>query len=91
VPLGTIKSAVNITVFENNSADLVWASLLLSLEAAAQFEIPAAIADMAMMMMPQAGIIEGFLKKNGDVYELEAAYKKGLLTVNGIPLPIPVP
>ncbi len=91
VPLGTIKSAVNITVFENDSADLVWASLLLSLEAAAQFEIPAAIADMAMMMMPQAGIIEGFLRKNGDVYELEAAYKKGLLTVNGIPLPIPVP
>jgi hypothetical protein len=32
----------------------------------------------------------GFLQKNGDVYELAAKYKKGLLTVNGAPMPIPL-
>jgi len=90
LPQGTIKSAMNIKVLESDSADFAWTSLLLALEADAQFEIPEIIANMAMMMAPEAGFVEGFLKKNGDVYELEAAYKKGLLTVNGVPLPMPV-
>ena len=91
LPMGTIKSVMNIKILESDSADFGWASLLLALEADAQFEIPEMIADMAMMLSPQAGAVEGFLRKNGDVYELEAAYKKGLLTVNGVPLPIPIP
>ena len=33
----------------------------------------------------------GFLKKNGDDYEMAAEYRKGLLTVNGAPMPIPIP
>lgn len=90
VPQGTIKSTMNIKVLENDSADFAWTSLLLALEADAQFEIPEIIANMAMMMSPQAAVVEGFLKKNGDIYELEAAYKKGLLTVNGVPLPMPI-
>jgi hypothetical protein len=32
----------------------------------------------------------GFLRKNGDVYEMRAEYAKGLLTVNGAPMPIPL-
>jgi len=90
LPQGTIKSAVNIKFLESDNADFGWSSLLLALEADARFEIPEMIANMAMMMSPQAGAVEGFLRKNGDVYELEAAYKKGLLTVNGVPLPIPI-
>ena len=37
-----------------------------------------------------AAVTMGFLKQNGDVYEMEAAYKKGLLTINGAPMPIPL-
>jgi uncharacterized protein YdgA (DUF945 family) len=31
----------------------------------------------------------GYLVKRGDAYELEAQLKKGLLTVNGAPIPLP--
>jgi uncharacterized protein YdgA (DUF945 family) len=90
LPQGTIKSEMNIQFLERDRATFGWTSMLLALEADAKFEIPELIADMAMMMVPQAGTLEGFLVKNGDVYELEAAYKKGLLTVNGVPMPIPL-
>jgi hypothetical protein len=32
----------------------------------------------------------GYLVKRGDAYELEAQLKKGILTVNGAPIPLPV-
>jgi hypothetical protein len=32
----------------------------------------------------------GFLKKNGDIYEMDAKLAKGLLTINGAPIPIPL-
>jgi len=91
LPAGTIKSAVNVKFLESDSTDFGWASLLLALEADARLEIPEVIAGLAMAMSPQASVIEGFLRKNGDVYEMEAAYKQGLLTVNGVPLPLPIP
>ena len=49
--------------------------------------------DFIIGMNPQAGAIVGmgYLKQNGDVYEMDAAYKKGLLTINGAPMPIPLP
>jgi uncharacterized protein YdgA (DUF945 family) len=90
LPQGTIKSVMNIRFLERDRSSFAWTSMLLATEADAKFEIPELIADMAMMMSPQAGAIEGFLLKNGDMYELEAAYKKGLLTVNGVPMPIPI-
>jgi hypothetical protein len=33
----------------------------------------------------------GILKKDGDFYVVNAEYRKGLLTVNGAPMPIPLP
>ncbi len=91
LPAGTIKSVINLKFLESDSTDFGWSSLLLALEADARLEIPEMIAGLAMAMSPQASVIEGFLRKNGDVYELEAAYKQGLLTVNGLPLPLPIP
>jgi hypothetical protein len=32
----------------------------------------------------------GVLKKEGSVYVMDAKMKKGLLTVNGAPIPIPM-
>jgi uncharacterized protein YdgA (DUF945 family) len=90
LPQGTIKSEMNFKLKERDKSDPAWASMLLALEADAKFEIPAALADMAMMMSPQAGMVESFLIRNGAIYELEAAYKKGLLTVNGVPMALPI-
>ena len=43
-------------------------------------------------MNPDAGAIigMGYLRRNGDVYEMHAEYAKGLLTINGAPMPIPM-
>jgi hypothetical protein len=45
-----------------------------------------------MATNPDAGAIVGmgYLRKKGDVYEMHAAYAKGLLTINGAPMPIPL-
>jgi hypothetical protein len=65
---------------------------LLDLDAEADLVVAAEFVDFAMAMNPQAGAVVGmgFLRKNGDVYEMRAEYAKGLLTVNGAPMPIPL-
>ena len=90
LPMGTIKSVMNIRFLENDRADFGWTSVLLAMEADAKFEFSAAFIDMAMMMSSELEIVRSFLNKNGDVYEMEVAYKKALLTINGLPVPIPV-
>ena len=90
LPMGTIKSVMNIRFFENDRADFGWTSVLLALEADATFEFSEAIVELAMMMSSDLEIFRSFLIKNGDIYEMDVAYKKALLTVNGLPVPIPI-
>ncbi len=54
--------------------------------------VPEALVQLASSMNPQAGALigMGYLKKDGDVYILDADFKKGLLTINGAPVPIPM-
>jgi uncharacterized protein YdgA (DUF945 family) len=91
MPMGTVTSKLNFKVAKDDAASYEWTSLLLHTEASANISVPQALVDMAMQMNPQVGaaVGMGFLKQNGDVYEMEAAYKKGLLTINGAPMPIP--
>jgi uncharacterized protein YdgA (DUF945 family) len=92
LPMGAVSARLGIKVPEEDAATFDWTSLLLSTEASADISIPEALVDMATQMNPDAGAVVsmGFLQKNGDVYELEAEYKKGLLTINGAPMPIPL-
>ncbi len=92
VPQGTVEAKIEIMVSEEDIDTFEWTSLLLGTEASADIRVPEALVDMAMQMNPQAGAVVGmgFLKKNGDVYEMVAEYKKGLLTINGAPMPIPL-
>ena len=61
------------------------------LVASLDIKVPEELVNMATQMNPQAGMVVGmgYLKKNGDIYEMSAAYKQGLLTINGAPVPIP--
>ena len=70
-----------------------WPAILLALDASADIRLPVDLFDMARAMSPEAGVLVamGFLQKDGDFYEMRAEYAKGLLTVNGAPLPIPLP
>ena len=45
------------------------------------------------MTNPQADslVASGMLRQDGDFYELLAKYERGLLTVNGTPMPVPMP
>ena len=93
LPQGTISSNFSIALDATDSDDFRWTALLLALDASAHLRVPADLVDLATMMGPQAGaaVAMGFLKQNGDVYEMDAAYRKGLLTINGAPLAIPLP
>ena len=90
LPMGTIKSVINIRFLESDRVDFGWTSVLLAMQADAKFEFSASLVDMAMMMSAELEIARTFLKKNGDVYEMDVAYKKALLTINGLPVPIPI-
>lgn len=75
------------------AADFSWPSLILALDASADVRIPVELFEMAEMMNPDAGMLVamGILKKDDDYYEMRAEYAKGLVTVNGAPMPIPLP
>lgn len=94
VPQGDIRSKISMTLPESDAGtDFSWPALLLALDAAADITVPAALVEMAQTMNPQAGgIVQmGLLKQNGDQYEMQAEFASGLLTVNGIPMPLPMP
>lgn len=90
---GDIVSKLSFVVPESDSDDYTWTSALLALVASADVSVPAHLIDTIAEIEPQIRTVVGlgFLKKNGDVYEMEAEYKKGLLTINGAPMPIPLP
>jgi len=91
LPQGPVTSTMRFTLAGSDIDDFVWTSILMGLDAEAELKVATEFVDMAMVMNPQAGAIVGmgFLRKNGDVYEMRAKYTKGLLTVNGAPLPMP--
>jgi uncharacterized protein YdgA (DUF945 family) len=93
VPQGTVTSRARFDFPETDPVSSSWPALLLALTASADVRLPAGLVEMARAADPQASslVALGFLKKDGDFYSLEAAYAQGLLTVNGAPLPIPLP
>jgi len=93
MPQGLVTSKLKFIVEESDSDNFDWSSALLTTDASADLRVPNALVELAVMMTPEVNtaIAMGVLKKKGDFYEMEAAYKKGLLTINGAPMPIPLP
>jgi len=91
-PMGQITSRLSATVTASDDDDYTWASALMVLDASAEFSFPEPLVDLAIQFNPDlsAAIGMGFLRKRDDFYVLEAAFKQGLLTVNGAPMPIPL-
>ena len=92
LPLGQITSRISGVVSESNVGNFTWASALLSLDASADISLPVAFVDMLTEAYPDmhAVIAMGFLRRKGEYYTIEAAFDKGLLTVNGAPMPLPI-
>jgi uncharacterized protein YdgA (DUF945 family) len=92
MPMGTVEMKMTLEVPESDRATFEWTSLLLGVEATFDIVVPEQLIQLATSMNPQAGAIVGmgYLKKEGDVYIMDADFKKGLLTINGAPIPIPM-
>ena len=92
LPMGTVQLKMTIAVPESDRAVFEWSSLLLGTTAAVDIRVPEALVQLATSMNPEAGTLigMGYLKKEGDVYIMDADLKKGLLTINGAPIPIPM-
>ncbi len=91
LPMGTVTSKMLFEFSEEDPATFDWTTLLLSTEASIDLSIPDAIVQMMLQAEPNMAMAigAGYLVKRGDAYELEARLKKGLLTVNGAPIPLP--
>lgn len=92
LPQGPVSLQMRFSVEESDSDDFDLSSVLMTLDAEADLTAGAGFVDHAMAMNPEAGAIigMGYLRKNGDVYEMRAEYAKGLLTINGAPMPVPM-
>ena len=92
IPQGKIVSNMNFSFAASDAATFEWTSLLLGTDATVEFSVPAELVETFGQGNQQiaAAIGGGFLVKKGDAYELKALLKKGLLTVNGAPIPIPL-
>ena len=92
LPMGTVEARMSFDLPKSDRAAYEWTSLLLDLVAEIYISVPEALVQLATSMDPQAGALVGmgYLKKKGDAYVMDAQMKKGLLTVNGAPIPIPM-
>lgn len=93
LPQGTVRSAWRFTLPETDQLAFTWTTALLDLEGRGDVAIPVAVFEYAATLNPDLGAVlgMGFLKKSGDDYVMNAEYRKGLLTVNGAPMPVPIP
>jgi len=93
LPLGQSTSRISAIVSESDAGDFTWASALLSLDASADISLPVDLVNILTETYPDmhAVIAMGFLRRKGDFYTIQAAFENGLLTVNGAPMPLPIP
>jgi len=92
LPQGTISSRMLFSFEEKDAATFDWSSLLLGTEASIDLSMPEPVVEMIVQANPDAAMAigAGYLVLRGDAYEMKAELKKGLLTVNGAPIPIPL-
>ena len=92
LPQGTMTSALEFRFAESDAAGFDWSSLLLDTEASIDLSVPAGLIELLVDGNPQLALVigGGYLVRRDDNYVMEARLKKGLLTVNGAPIPIPL-
>lgn len=92
LPMGTVEMKMMLEIPESDRTTFQWSSLLLNTVASLDVRVPEALVQLAASMNPQTGAIigMGYLKKDGDFYIMDADLKRGLLTINGAPIPIPL-
>lgn len=92
VPQGVVSARMHFDIDATDPDSFDWTSLLTGTRASVDISVPESMLDTILETNPQAGVVVGmgYLLKNGDVYEMKAELKKGLLTINGAPMPLPL-
>lgn len=93
LPQGDLYTRINITIPDSGSGgSFSWPGIILATTASIDLKISTSLFEMAQDMNPQASALlaMGIVKRNGDNYEMEVRYAKGLMTINGAPMPIPL-
>ena len=90
---GTVSATLDVDLEASDINNFAWASALQALDARLDFSVPAELYDYAVSIDPQVSMAVGmgYLRRNGDAYQMRAVFKDGLLTINGAPTPIPLP
>lgn len=93
LPDGTLEATVEVAVAANAADTGSWSSLLLATEATANVRVPEPLMTTLVELNPEAGaaVGMGYLKADGDAFVTEIRYAKGILTINGAPMTIPLP
>lgn len=94
LPQGVLSSSMAFNIPETSADEsFSWPGVILRTTASVDLRIPVALWDMLVMMSPEASTLValGFLQKDGTDYVMDADYAKGLVNVNGAPMPIPIP
>jgi uncharacterized protein YdgA (DUF945 family) len=94
LPLGDIETDFHFTLPETGPGDAFsWPGLLLKLKASINLQLPVSLFQMIETLQPEAGaaVAMGILVLDGNQYKMQLEYAQGLATINGLPMPIPLP
>jgi uncharacterized protein YdgA (DUF945 family) len=94
LPLGDVRTDFHFTLPEAGPGDAFsWPGLLLKLRASINLQLPVALFRMLEAAQPEAGaaVAMGVLVLDGDQYKMQLEYAQGLATINGMPMPVPLP
>jgi len=93
-PQGTVVSDLHFSLPAARDGDAFsWPGLLLRMKATMNLTLPTAVYDLISTAYPEANsaVGMGFLIPDGDNYRMNIEYGQGLATVNGMPMPVPLP
>ncbi len=94
LPLGDIQTDFHFTLPQSGPGDAFsWPGLLLKLKATINLQLPVSLFQMIETLQPEAGaaVAMGILVLDGDQYKMQLEYAQGLATINGVPMPVPLP
>ena len=93
LPQGDVNGSLSLELPSDNvDKAKPWSSLALQANAAINLEIDEALMDMAQAAEPNIGslVALGYLRREGDRYQLVAEVKNGQFVINGAPMSLPM-
>jgi uncharacterized protein YdgA (DUF945 family) len=89
---GRLESSFDVDVEPRDDIDTPWSAVLLATRATGSIRMNDSLVDMLIAMNPEAGAVVGmgYLRQDGDTFVTEIEYAKGILTINGAPMTIPL-